>query len=222
MAPEAVAPMKPVMTGTLRLRISGKSLVRHRSRVTSKSGRAAWNVASVRMISIARTASAAQPLSRKCAAIRCMQMRSPSEEIASKARGEASPSTSTAWHRARNSPMWVAMRSFTSDCSAAVVSSAATVSACLACSVVARSCQPFSPREAMSAPSSRRFVTPLMAETTTATCVPLACSARTRRAAARSASALPTDVPPNFIMLSVVMRLLPRMPFGRACVRLCE
>ncbi len=39
----------------------------------------------------------------------------------------------------------------------------------------------------------------------TATCVPFVCSARTSPAATRIASALPTEVPPNLIMLSVVI-----------------
>ena len=85
--------------------------------------------------------------------------------------------------------------------------SAIASSAIVTCSPVATSmsCSRASGLAAISWESrSSRSVSPLIAETTTATRFPLACAPATRRATFLMRSGDPTEVPPNFLTMSAM------------------
>ena len=192
--------MKPVTTGTIPSVSRGPSVSCVSRRVSSVSGAADWKALSVRTISAASIGTAGVPSVRSAPASRWTLMRSPRDETASSARGEASPSTASASQSIANSLSRPSIGSSTTVRSPLLSPSSPAAVWCLVRNVSIRSRTWIrSPRTAAAAPPSSASVTPLIAEVTTTTGWP----ARRRSAAIPAAVAmawpLPTDVPPNLM-----------------------
>src|SRR5664280_765304 len=195
-APPMAAPTKPPVTTTRPAASSGRTRAATRRAVSASSASAAPCVASVARISRGSIQTAWVPRARSAAATNREDTSSPRLRSASDVRGETSSSREIPREssRARSSSISKSSaQAFASPFGSARASSAARWRA-------ARTSSPAS-AAALSLPleeifnSTRRSVTPPIAETTTRHGSPP--RVPTRRATSRIRSAVPTEVPPN-------------------------
>ncbi len=207
--PSAVAPLKPVTTGTTPLASRGRTCVSALVRVASMIGVALPNTASVTITSAALTAHAGMPAASRYSAIISAERRSPIAMASSTERGGRSPSMSMPCAMRRKSaissrmPVMARPQRSGSRSNSWHVFSCRVKRLCTLDSIPASS-----PASACRNVPSSRSVTPDIAETTASTGRCCFCS-RHMAAATRIRSAEPMLVPPNFITSKSFIEFVP-------------